>query len=68
MAREVKELPGRPREFDREAALAKAMEMFWEQGFSKTIYAILERATGLHRQSLVYAFGDKKALFQAVLQ
>jgi TetR/AcrR family transcriptional repressor of nem operon len=67
MVREVKDPPGRPREFDQEAALAKAMDTFWEHGFSKTTYAMLEQATGLHRQSLVYAFGDKKALFQAVL-
>lgn len=62
-----KELPGRPREFDQEKALAEAMAVFWEHGFSKTTYAMLEKATGLHRQSLVYAFGDKKTLFQAVL-
>lgn len=67
MARAVRELLGRPREFDRETALVKAMDVFWEHGFSKTTYAMLEKATGLHRQSLVYAFGDKKALFQAVL-
>lgn len=68
MARKVRELSGRPREFDRVAALAKAMDVFWERGFFKTTYAALEEATGLHRQSLVYAFGDKKALFHAVLQ
>jgi TetR/AcrR family transcriptional repressor of nem operon len=68
VTRELKEVPGRPREFDRDAALAKAMDVFWQHGFSKTTYAALEKATGLHRQSLVYAFGDKKALFHAVLQ
>ncbi|MDJ0745637.1 MAG: TetR/AcrR family transcriptional regulator [Xenococcaceae cyanobacterium MO_167.B27] len=68
MTRKTRELSGRPREFDRDAALAKAMDVFWEQGFSRTTYAALEKATGLHRQSLVYAFGDKKALFHAVLQ
>ncbi len=67
MISELKELPGRPREFEQERVLAKAMDIFWEHGFSKTTYAMLEKATGLHRQSLVYAFGDKKALFQAVL-
>jgi len=67
MAHEVKELPGRPREFDQETVLAQAVDVFWEHGFSKTTYALLEKATGLHRQSLVYAFGDKKALFQTVL-
>lgn len=64
----INELSGRPREFDRDSALATAMNVFWEHGFSKTTYATLERATGLHRQSLVYAFGDKKKLFRAVLQ
>ena len=68
MARKVKEAAGRPREFDRDAVLTKAMNVFWENGFAKTTYAALEKATGLHRQSLVYAFGDKKALFQAVLE
>lgn len=68
MSRQVKELAGRPREFDSDAALAKAMNVFWKHGFSKTTYAALEEATGLHRQSLVYAFGDKKALFHVVLQ
>jgi TetR/AcrR family transcriptional regulator, transcriptional repressor for nem operon len=68
MANKVKEFPGRPREFDQETALVKAMNVFWEHGFSKTTYAMLEQATGLHRQSLVYAFGDKKALFQAILR
>lgn len=67
MTRKRKDLPGRPREFDQEKALAKAMDVFWEHGFSKTTYTMLEEATGLRRQSLVYAFGDKKALFQAVL-
>ena len=67
MGRQVKEPPGRPREFDREMVLAQATDVFWQQGFAKTTYADLEQATGLHRQSLVYAFGDKKALFQAAL-
>lgn len=67
MASKIKEAPGRPREFDRDAILAQVTDVFWRQGFAKTTYADLEKATGLHRQSLVYAFGDKKALFQAAL-
>ncbi|MEL6158735.1 MAG: TetR/AcrR family transcriptional regulator [Cyanobacteria bacterium J06623_5] len=63
----VKELPGRPREFDHNATLAKITQVFWQQGFAKTTYADLEKATGLHRQSLVYAFGDKKALFESAI-
>jgi AcrR family transcriptional regulator len=68
MAKTTKDPPGRPREFDRETALTQATAVFWQHGFAKTTYGALEQATGLHRQSLVYAFGDKKALFQAVLQ
>ena len=62
-----KNTPGRPREFEREATLTKAMNVFWSLGFAKTTYAELEKATGLHRQSLVYAFGDKEKLFQEAL-
>ena len=68
MDKAVKESPGRPREFDRDAVLNQLTDVFWQHGFSKTTYAALEDATGLHRQSLIYAFGDKKALFQTVLQ
>lgn len=68
MARIAKESPGRPREFDRDVVLTQLTDVFWQHGFSRTTYAALEDATGLHRQSLIYAFGDKKALFQTVLQ
>ena len=68
MAKSAKESPGRPREFDQDRVLTQVMDVFWKHGFSKTTYAILEEATGLHRQSIIYAFGDKKALFQAVLE
>lgn len=58
---------GRPREFDYDEVLAKVMNVFWDLGFAKTTYAKLEEATGLKRQSLVYAFGDKQSLFREVL-
>ena len=62
-----KNTPGRPREFDREATLTEAMNVFWSLGFARTTYAELEKATGLHRQSIVYAFGDKEKLFHEAL-
>ncbi|MGF1570053.1 MAG: TetR/AcrR family transcriptional regulator [Nodosilinea sp.] len=68
MVKTIKDPPGRPRKFERDTALEQATAVFWEHGFAQTTYGALEQATGLHRQSLVYAFGDKKALFQAVLQ
>lgn len=58
---------GRPREFDAEDALLAAMNVFWEHGFRGATYPRLEAATGLHRQSLVYAFGEKRILFQKAL-
>lgn len=54
---------GRPRSFDQEKILQAAMFVFWSHGFTQTSYNLLEEATGLRRQSLVYAFGDKRNLF-----
>jgi TetR/AcrR family transcriptional repressor of nem operon len=54
---------GRPRSFDEECILEKSMSAFWKYGFSGANYDVLEQATGLKRQSLVYAFGDKRTLF-----
>lgn len=58
---------GRPRSFDTDACLVRAVEVFWATGYAATTYADLERGLGLHRQSLVYAFGDKRSLFVAAL-
>lgn len=43
------------------------MLAFWRQGFDGTGMADLEEATGLGRQSLYGAFGDKRALFLKVV-
>lgn len=58
---------GRPTEFNRNEVLTKAMNVFWDYGFTKTTYAKLEEITGVKRQSLVYAFGDKQAMLREVL-
>ncbi len=60
--------PGRPRGFDLDAVLDTAVDVFHRNGLSGTTYEVLERTTGLRRQSLVYAFGDKRALFEAALK
>ena len=44
------------------------MEQFWESGFEATGLADLEACTGLGRQSLYTAFGDKRAMFVACLE
>ncbi|MFA9200543.1 MAG: TetR/AcrR family transcriptional regulator [Cypionkella sp.] len=57
----------RPASFDREEALDAVMRTFWEHGFEATSLDRIERATGLKRQSLYNAFGDKEAMFAAAL-
>ena len=54
---------GRPRSFDREAALDTAMRLFWEHGYEATSLAELTAAIGVSAPSLYTAFGDKEALF-----
>lgn len=61
-------MAGRPREFDVEQVLGRAMLVFWRQGFEATGLVDLERATGLGRQSLYGVFGDKRGLFLAVVE
>lgn len=57
-------MAGRPRSFDREAALAAAVEQFWRTGFEETSVAMLTSAMGVTPPSLYAAFGDKRRLFE----
>ncbi|WP_035798710.1 TetR/AcrR family transcriptional regulator [Kitasatospora mediocidica] len=58
---------GRPRSFDREAALAQATTLFWEKGYEATSIADLTEVMGIRAPSLYAAFGDKRALFDEVV-
>lgn len=59
---------GRPRGFDRDAALKSAMETFWALGYEGASMAELTRAMGLNSPSLYAAFGSKDALFRETLE
>jgi AcrR family transcriptional regulator len=54
---------GRPREFDREAALQAAMLLFWRKGFAATSMNDLCDAMDVRSPSLYAAFGSKEALY-----
>lgn len=56
-------MAGRPRSFDRDAALATAVELFWRAGYERTSVAMLTAAMGVTPPSLYAAFGDKDGLF-----
>jgi AcrR family transcriptional regulator len=54
---------GRPRAYQPDIALGKALELFRKGGFAATSLDDLSAATGMNRPSLYGAFGDKRALY-----
>ncbi|XSG73179.1 TetR/AcrR family transcriptional regulator [Herpetosiphon llansteffanensis] len=59
---------GRPRTFDRQAALEAAMELFWRHGYEGTSIADLTAAMGFTPPTLYAAFGSKEDLYREVIQ
>ncbi len=53
----------RHKEFDRDEALQKAMDVFWARGYEGTSIQSLVGHMGINRQSLYDTFGDKHALY-----
>ncbi|MGT0195245.1 TetR/AcrR family transcriptional regulator [Burkholderia pyrrocinia] len=58
----------RPREFDRDEALERALRVFWEKGYAATSTDDLLSAMQIGRQSLYNAFGDKRRLYVEALE
>ncbi|GHJ44229.1 TetR family transcriptional regulator [Catellatospora sp. TT07R-123] len=58
---------GRPREYDTDEVLDRAMKVFWAKGYEGTSMADLTAASGLKPGSIYSAFGSKAGLFERVL-
>ncbi|WP_033343218.1 TetR/AcrR family transcriptional regulator [Catenuloplanes japonicus] len=58
---------GRQREFDADQALDRAIDVFWRQGYDGTSIADLTASMGIGAPSLYAAFGNKRALFDKVM-
>lgn len=58
----------RPKEFEREVVLDRAMKVFWSEGYEATSIQHLVDRMGIQRGSLYDTFGDKRSLFFAAIE
>lgn len=63
----AKRSPGRPAEFEREAAVLAAMNLFWRRGFEAVPVSDLADAMGITRSSFYNSFGDRESVFREAL-
>ncbi|MER5256041.1 MULTISPECIES: TetR/AcrR family transcriptional regulator [unclassified Streptomyces] len=59
---------GRPKQFDPDAAVERAMDVFWRKGYAATTPQDLVDALGIGKGSLYNTFGSKHALFERALR
>src|SRR5690348_5654624 len=59
---------GRPKNFEPDVAIERAMQAFWTNGYAATSPAELAEATGVAKGSLYHAFGSKRELFGKALE
>ncbi|WP_293781520.1 TetR/AcrR family transcriptional regulator [uncultured Aeromicrobium sp.] len=59
---------GRPRAFDPDEALHRALMVFWERGYEGASMATLQAATGLTAPQLYRAFESKERLFERAVR
>lgn len=67
MLEKVNKLRGRPRVFDMDEALDKALGIFWKRGYEGASIAELTETLGINKPSLYAAFGNKEELFNKTL-
>ena len=67
MTTETKKIRGRPRVFDMDEALEKALQIFWKRGYEGASLAELTETLGVNKPSLYAAFGNKEELFMKAL-
>jgi TetR/AcrR family transcriptional regulator, transcriptional repressor for nem operon len=58
---------GRPKDFDEEAVLDKALDIFWKQGYEATSLEQLLAAMGMGKGSMYHNFGNKRDVFKLAL-